>query len=449
MTPAAAAPTRELQSSSWSRAAVPLIAASVLIGLVLQGAVGSLLPEATRGWLPFLVLGGAIFIAVGSGLAFAFPRVLVDAEGALVVRGRAIPPSQITGATRSLDSRGSSYLLYRLRAADGRPVRIVIAGSPIHGLRTHQIRLLREVIEASSIPAAGAPSAEVVAAEILATGRKVEVGREVLLAELESLAPSQGAVPAPPTADAVTPSAPDAFRGAPREAYEQLLAGIEEDDLRAEQRVRAMPAGLRLARRIAGWAFVATALGASALLAVIVAQESGGREFGAAEEDPVVAAMMWSLLAVLVAGVLWAALADLHEARIRRESLAWLDAATPDERRRGLPSVFQRAWTAAPGGRSGTFWWFVLAMAAMSAIIAGPVTALEFSHAVGPVTGWIVLAAGLALTWAAIAARRARAREHERRMQWLVEVSGQRITGPEPTGGADGPDVHGGAADSR
>ncbi|WP_167050820.1 hypothetical protein [Salinibacterium sp. ZJ77] len=423
MTDAASSAQTELQSSAWRRAAGPLTFASLALGLLLQVPVGLMLPEVTRPVLPFVVVAAGVALILGGGLALAFPRAFVDARGAMIVRGRRIEPAEFTSATRSLSSGGAAYLTYVLATADGRRVRILVAGSPVRGLRPGQIRLLRDVVAASAIPATGSSTTQVVAANILASGRKVTVDRSLLLTELDALAPVLDPV------DGRAASAGSARAAVRADAYTDLIQELERDDAAARERVRSLPQGRRIARRVTAWLFLAAAAVAAVMMGVLVVMEWGGRDLGAVDDEPLVAVMFVLLLMVLAAGVAWAVAADLVDAQLRRASSEWLATATLAERRRGLPEVFQRPWMMNPGGRVTTLGLYVLATVCLASLIAGPV--LAFEEELPPWIGWIVFAAGSLLTVAAVVAWRARASATERRIAWLVEVSGQRVMGPD------------------
>ena len=268
-------------------------------------------------------------------------------------------------------------------------------------------------------------STEVVAANILATGRKVAVDRGLLLAELDALAPAID-----PGDGRMAPAA-SASRAVHDDAYGELLGQLERDDEAAREWVRALPQGRRRARRVTGWVFLGSAAVAAVMMGVLVVMEWFGRDFGALGDEPLVAVMVVLLLVVLAAALAWVIAADLADAQLRRASSEWLAAATPEQRRRGLPEVFQRPWMVRPGGRSATLGLYSLATICLAALIAGPVLALGAELPAG--VGWLVFAAGALLTVAAVVAWRARASAMERRIAWLVEVSGQRATGPDAT----------------
>src|SRR5690606_27735485 len=129
----------------------------------------------------------------------------------------------------------------------------------------------------------GADAAELersyLAANLLATGRRVEADRRLVLRELDELLG--------------VPHRPDAAPAAEVEVAEPAAAGDEaatgepgaasalDDDLAAEQLLGVARARTRLLRRIALAVFVLACLVAAVLLIVLVVMESLGTDFGA------------------------------------------------------------------------------------------------------------------------------------------------------------------------
>src|SRR5690606_17928914 len=241
----------------------------------------------------FLVIAVPIVAAVAIGLSVAYPRVRVGADGALVVRARRVAPSEVVGIRRSVSSGGNAgYLVYTLETSNGGGIRVLVAGAPIRGLGLAELGVLREVIAASAIPVGADPSElerSFFAANLLASGRRIEADRRLVLRELDGLRgaphrsdaePAVAEQVAVPTTSSSSPSA-DATIQDDREAERQLSGA----------------AGTRIFRRVALGLFALACLAAAVLLIVLVVMESLGTDFGAADEDPLTATMSFAILA--------------------------------------------------------------------------------------------------------------------------------------------------------
>lgn len=418
---------RTLQPPAWRRAVGPMVVAVLVLSVLLQEPVAALLPAETPRWLLFVVIAAPLVAAIVIGLSIAYPRVTVDADGALRVRGRRVAPSDVVGVRRSVSSNASAgYLVYTLDTASGRTVRVLVAGFPIRGLAAAELAVLREVIAASAIPL-GADAAELersyLAANLLATGRRVEADRRLVLRELDELLGVRHRPDAAPAAEVEV--AEPAAAGDEAATGEPGAASALDDDLAAEQLLGVARARTRLLRRIALAVFVLACLVAAVLLIVLVVMESLGTDFGAADEDPLTATMTFAILAALVAGILWAVAADVDDARCRAVSREWLASASAEELARGLPAPFHAAWTRAPGGRMAGLALLVLGMAALFAVIGGAVAIVDSNGPVVVGVGAVVV--GLVLGALALWAWFARRRAYARRVEWLLEVAGARM----------------------
>ncbi|RQP13119.1 MAG: hypothetical protein EAS51_00635 [Microbacteriaceae bacterium] len=426
----APATPRVLQPAAWRRAIAPLVIAVLVLSVLLQEPVAALLPAETPRVLVFLAIAAPIVAAVVLGLAAAYPRVLVDADGALRVRGRSVRPSQIVAARRAVSAGGgSAYLVLTLRTDAGFAIRVLVAGMPIRGLDTEQLRVLREVVAASAVPVKRRSESEraFLSESVLATGRRVDVDRELVLRELDHLRGVRFKGLADTGAD-------DAGADAPEVEVAPAPPVAVVDDAAAEERLAAATRTTTLARRIAFWALVAASLVAAVLLVVLVVMESTGTDFGAADEDPLVAAMAVAIGVALLTGVAWATVADVDDARRRAESQRWLAAASAEERRAGLPVAFHAPWLRAPGGRMLGLALLVLGMIAFVAVVGGPIILIQGE---GPVVlGIVMTIVGVGLCTLALWAWFARRRAHSRRVEWLVEAAGERarrgLTGDDP-----------------
>jgi hypothetical protein len=314
---------------------------------------------------------------------------------------------------------------------------VLVAGAPIRGLGSAELGVLREAVAASSIPV-GADTAELerafIGANLLATGRRTEADRRLVLRELDELRgvpyrPDAESAAAAHVAAPHASSAPDQGSGL---GDDDRDVGREADDLEAEQQLTAA-ARTRTLRRVALGVFALVCVATVALLVVLVVMESLGTDFGTADEDPLVAAMSVTILAALLTGILWATAADFDDARRRALSREWLEAASPEQLARGLPSPFHAAWMRAPGGRMGGLALLVLGMLAMVAVVGGPV-ALAGSYA-PPVVGVVATVIGVMLGGVALWAWFARRRAYARRVEWLLEVAGARVTGDNSLAG--------------
>jgi hypothetical protein len=407
--------------------------AVILLSVLLQEPVASLFPAETPRWLLFFVIAVPIVATIVIGLSIAYPRVQVGSDGALRVRGRRVLPSELVAVRRSVSSGGNSgYLVYTLETSGARRIRVLVAGAPIRGLGQAELGVLREVIAASSIPT-GPDTADLerafIGANLLATGRRVEADRRLVLRELDGLR----GVPHHP--DAEPAAAADASMSHARPLPDHGDVGAREsDDRDAEQHLAAAAAATRTFRRVALGVFVLVCLITAVLLIVLVVMESLGTDFGAADEDPLTATMSLAILAALCTGILWGIAADLDDTRRRSLSREWLDAASAEQRARGLPEPFHAAWMRAPGGRMAGLALLVLGMVALLAAIGGPV-ALAGSYG-PPVLGIVATLVGVVLGVAALWVWFARRRAYARRVEWLLEVAGARVhDGDEPPSG--------------
>lgn len=429
---------RTLQPGAWRRVLGVGIIAVIVLSVVLQEPVAALLPEDTPRWLLFLVIAVPVAGALVLGLSLAYPRVLLDADGSLRVGRRVVPLAEVVGLRRSVSSGPSAgYLVYTLVPREGRAIRVLVAGAPVRGLALDQLAVLREAVAASAIPVAqNAAEVEraIIGQNLLADGRRAEVDRDRALRELDALrgvahhpgpspgvpdaAPVEAQVEAPALSSAVEPENP---------ASDSWTAAAQSDDLDAAQELGAATAGTRMLRRVALAACVVVCLVAAGLLITLVIREASGAWVGDASEDPVVGGLLIAMLLALVTGVVWAFGADLDDARTRQLSTRWLAEATETQRRRGMPSPFHTAWMRAPGGRLTGLGMFVAGMVAMVAIVGGPVALFG---GFGPaLIGGIVTVVGVGLSalllWGWFARRRALAR----RVEWLLEVAGERVHG--------------------
>ncbi len=431
MSAAPAAP-RVLQPAAWRRAVAPSVVAVLVLSVVLQEPVAAVLPAGTPRILVFVAIAAPIVAAIALGLGAAYPRVLVDADGSLRVRGRTVRSSEIVGVRRSVSSgNGAAYLVLTFRTVDGRGIRVLVAGAPVRGLDSDQLRVLRETVAASAIPVKSESASEraFLTESVLASGRRVEADRGLVLRELDELrgVPFTGLGMAPAEADADLQRAHEI-------APDAVLAADDETDAAAAREVAVATRTSSLVRRIAFWLLVAASAVAAVILVFLVVVESGGVDFGAADEDPAVAAMSSAILGALLACLAWAIAADVDDARVRAASLRWLDDASAAEPRRGLPAPFQAAWLQPPGGRMLSLALLVLGVVALLTVIGGPLALMQGYGPVG--VGIVVTIAGVGLAALAVWAWYARRRAHARRVEWLLEVAG--AVGP---GGAPGPDA--------
>ncbi|MBN9141863.1 MAG: hypothetical protein J0H23_13665 [Micrococcales bacterium] len=424
MNRSAAPAARVLQPAAWRRSIVPILVAVLVLSVVLQEPVAALLPAATPRALVFLAIAVPVVAALVVGLGIAYPRILVEADGALRVRGRTVRPSEIVGVRRSVSAGGgAAYLVLMLRTAAGRRIRVLVAGTPIRGLDGEQLRMLREAVAASGIPfrAESASERAFLSESVLASGRGVEADRNLVLRELDQLrgAPYR----APSGDDAPSPDAEVADALVARGRFGAALA----DDGDAGRALATDARATRLARRIAFWVFVIACVIAAGMLVVLVIMEATGTDFGAADEDPLTAAMSFAILAALVTGVAWAVAADADDSRNRAISLRWLAAASEEQRRRGLPTPFHTAWLRPPGGRMAGLGLLVLGMVALMTVIGGPVA---LAQGYGPPwVGIVVTIAGAALGALALWLWLRRRRAHSSRVEWLIGVAGEQASG--------------------
>ncbi|QNO36489.1 hypothetical protein H4J02_08090 [Protaetiibacter sp. SSC-01] len=441
----ASATPRVLQPAAWRRAIAPIVVAVLVLSVVLQEPVAELLPDGTPRVLVFVAIAVPIVAAVVLGLSAAYPRVVADADGALRVRGRVVRPSEIVAARRSVSAGGgSAYLVLTLRTDAGRGIRVLVAGVPIRGLDPAQLGVLREVVAASAIPVVRTSESEraFLSENVLASGRRVDVDRGLVLRELDELRGVRFAglgveeplADAADAADAVDAAVLDVAPSAPETAAASASSAQPVDDTAVERELAAATRSTALARRIAFWVLAVATLGAAGLLALLVVMESTGVDFGAADEDPLTAAMSIAIGVALLAGIAWATAADVDDARRRAESQRWLAFASEAQRRRGLPDAFHAAWLRAPGGRMGAVGLMVLAIVAFFAVIGGPVA---LAQGYGPVpVGVAATIVGVALSALALWGWIARRRAHARRVEWLVEAAGERarrgLTGDDP-----------------
>lgn len=426
---AAPASERTLQPAAWRRALGPMAVAVILLSVVLQEPVAALLPPDTPRWALFLAIAVPIVAAVAIGLSIAYPRVRVGADGVLRVRARRVAPSGVVGIRRSVSSGGNAgYLVYTLETSNGGGIRVLVAGAPIRGLGIAELGVLREVIAASAIPVGADPSElerSFFAANLLASGRRIEADRRLVLRELDGL---RGV---PHRSDA-EPAVAEQVAVPPASASPSAHATLQDD--REAERQLSGAAAPRIFRRVALGLFALACLAAAVLLIVLVVMESLGTDFGAADEDPLTATMSFAILAALLTGVLWAIAADLDDARRRALSREWLAAAPAEQLARGLPTPFHAAWMRAPGGRMAGLALLVLGMVALLAVIGGPV-ALAGSYA-APAIGIVATIVGVVLGGVALWLWFARRRAYARRVEWLLEVAGPRVReGDEPLAG--------------
>lgn len=417
-TPAA----RVLQPAAWRRAIAPIVVAVLVLSVVLQEPVAALLPSATPRVIVFAAIAVPVVVALALGLGAAYPKVVMTPDGALRVRGRHIRPSEIVRVRRAVSSGGgAAYLVLTLGTTSGRGVRVLVAGTPIRGLDAEQLGMLREVVVASAIPAARDSESEraFLSESVLASGRRVEADRGLVLRELDELRGVAYRPESEQTHPTPTDEVPDA----------DGARAVMADDRAAAERLAESTGPSRLARRIALWVFVLICAAAAVLLVVLVVMESAGTDFGAADEDPLTAAMSVAMLLALLTGIGWAVAADVDDARIRAVSQGWLAEASDAQRARGLPTPFHAAWLRAPGGRMAGFGLLVLAVVALLTLIGGPVA---LAQGFGPpAVGVVVTIVGVVLAVLAWWLWSARRRAHARRVEWLIGAAGERATGPD------------------
>lgn|GEM_PF-2111132 len=419
---------RTLQPAAWRRAAGVILSSAIMLGAVLQAPVVLLLPETAPRWLVAIAVGVVCGVVLAVGLGIAYPRIEVEADGALRVRGARIEPQQIVSVRRSLSAEASAaYLVYLLRTESGRRLRVLVAGTPIRGLGSAELAVLREVIEASAIPAADDAQQvrTFVSENVLASGRRAEMNRGLVLHELGQLAGRHASAQSSSPTELVPPA-----KVTPQD---DLAPEFRADDWAAEDALVSATAGRRRFRKIAFGGFVLACVATSVLLVIMVIREATGVDFGAANEDPEVFAMLIMMLVALGAGILWAIAADIDDAGCRRVSREWL-ATSPAERvERGLPTPFHTAWLQQPGGRMTSFALLVIGVVALFVLIAGPMLLVSSDAPIS--VGIAVTAVGVALSvggiWGWVARRRARAH----RVEWLVGAVGPRVTrsGSSPT----------------
>lgn len=430
---------RTLQPSAWGRAIGVLLVAVIVLSVLLQEPVALLFPDATPRWVLFLAIAIPIAGALVLGLSIAYPRVVVDVDGTLRVRGRVVPPSDIVGVRRSVSSGPSAgYLVYTLVARGGRSIRVLVAGAPIRGLDLDQLGVLRDVVATSEIPvAADAADVEraIVGQNLLADGRRAEVDRDRALRELDGLrgvpyraASTSGARVS--EENAVEAPEPDILAEPVGAASDAWSAAVETDDADAARQLATAAAGTRMLRRVALGAFVVTCLVAAGVLITLVVREASGAWVGNASDDPLVTAMVVALGLTLFTGIGWGLSADVDDARARELSRRWLAEASEPQRERGLPAPFHAAWMRAPGGRLAGLGLFVFGMVAMVTVIGGPVAL--FGDFGAPLVGGVLTVIGLVLSGAGLWGWFARRRAHARRIEWLLEVAGERVHGGDP-----------------
>lgn len=424
---------RTLQPSAWRRAVGLGIVAVLVLSVVLQEPVSALLPEGTPRWLLFLAIALPIAGALVLGLSWAYPRVLLAADGTLRVRGRVVPLGEVVGLRRSVSSGPSAgYLVYTFATSDGRTIRVLVAGAPIRGLDLEQLGVLREAVAASGIRSAvNAAEVEraIIGQNLLADGRRAEVDRERALRELDGLrgvAHRENPVPASRAeseAAAVVAVDSDAARA------DDWALQAADDDREAARMVDAASGGTRMLRRLALVAFVLTCLVGVGVLITLVVREASGAWVGDVSSDALVTSFVIVLALALVTGIVWGVAADVDDAQRRRLAQRWLTDASPEQRERGLPSPFHAAWMRVPGGRMTGFALFVVGMVAMLTVVGGPVAL--FGGFGPPAIGAVVTVVGLVLSALALWGWFARRRAHARRVEWLLEVAGERVHGGE------------------
>src|SRR5690606_32958418 len=310
---------RTLQPFAWRRAVGLGIVAVLVLSVVLQEPVSALLPEGTPRWLLFLAIALPIAGALVLGLSWAYPRVLLAADGTLRVRGRVVPLGEVVGLRRSVSSGPSAgYLVYTFATSDGRTIRVLVAGAPIRGLDLEQLGVLREAVAASGIrSAANAAEVEraIIGQNLLADGRRAEVDRERALRELDGLrgvAHREDPVPASRAeseAAAVVAAESDAARA------DDWALQVADDAREAARMVDAASGGTRMLRRVALVAFVLTCLAGVGVLITLVVREASGAWVGDVSSDALVTTFVIVLALALVTGIVWGVAADVDDAQ--------------------------------------------------------------------------------------------------------------------------------------
>lgn len=395
-----------------ARRAFPLLSiAGLALGLLLTGALGRLV-DLGEWW--FLVAGGVALLCftgldLGVGALYR-PFAYDPATGTARIGRRTVPIASIREAWRTVSAggNGAAYLVYRFRSTDGPAVRVLVAGRPLPGLDEAGRAALAGFLGLAPIAGSDEPSAEQLASNVVADGKKVPASAAALRAELGDVAPSSAA----PAAAPVPPAMPEPVDDA-------LLTAMLADEESAVAALRPL-GGLLRARRLAWIAFVVAFLGMAVGAVGVIVLSAVGVDVDVPGTGIGVAIVFG---AVALTGLGWSILADLAVRAVRAAGMRWLDTADRAARERGLPATFASAWLLfAPGHRVLTIAAFTAGVIGMGAVIGGPI-AMTMDE---PAIGVIVLLVGLAFSALAIWFWVRHRRRRRADAVWVVEKLGPR-----------------------
>ncbi len=404
-----------IQNAPWRRAPFLLLFASLAIGVLLHGFFGFAIRTGEQRVLAVLLCTLVAGAGLTLGLHLAYRPFAFDAVSRTVRIGRrTVPLDTMREAWRSFQSgrNGAAYLIYGFRSTDGPTVRVMVAGRPLRGLNEAERAALAEFLRLAPIPGPADSDDALhgsLASDILADGTKVPVSAALLLRELGAAGDS--------AAGAAVAEQPEAA------AVEVDTAGMLADDVAVVTAVRADGHRIRVARLWAARAFGVSTMLFPVLVGVAVLAPAVGWRL---DEGLFLPALGLAAALLTVAGLGWSLLGDLDTRTVRRASLAWLDAASPAMRARGLPVAFHPAWLQfAPGHRMLTILAFAGGVLGMLLVLAGMVT-LTTEYPL------VVLIALPGILFGALAIRFWIRHRRRRRADvlWLIEAAGPRAGRP-------------------
>jgi hypothetical protein len=350
--------------------------------------LGAPLTRITDGEVPYPVgvaLSIALLLALILGLtAIMYRPVAWDpGSGTVSLAGRTVALSSITRVVRVLSTgNGAGYLTYRFYSTDGPSARVLVAGRPMRGLVGGEIDELLRLVEAAPIAdpvrADGLSGQQAALADTLSeTGGKSEVGKRLLVEELQTMIGARSTVPtadgeagranqldasgapvrrdpdpaAPPIPAGAGVPLPDRPRMSQREA-EELERRWEEDDADATRFLASRPAPFRTIRPVLILLIVVAALlSGVALVIAVVAENARGSLLGDDNDLASLAIVGPGLLGVVLY-MAWCAAADAQVRHKQRTAHEWLATRDDGQRQRGLAAPLLAAWgEPAPGTR--------------------------------------------------------------------------------------------------